>query len=74
MRAGFLTHSPFQGLPIRASAKSGIGVEKHWSLQQRELLPICTTFPFNPSISDFYTQNPADTSNAAKVVKYPSKH
>jgi hypothetical protein len=30
---------------------SGIEPNKHWSLQQRELLPTFTAFPFNPSIA-----------------------
>jgi len=67
--AGFLTYSPFQRLPIRQQAHSDINVEKHWSLQQRELLPTFTTFPFNPSITSFCSGNPTDTNEAAKILK-----
>jgi len=50
-------------------ANSDINVEKHWGLQQRELLPTFTTFPFNPSIFGNISKNPTDTNEAAKILK-----
>jgi len=48
---------------------SDIIVEKHWGLQQRELLPTFTTFPFNPSINGSFSGNPTDTNEVAKIGK-----
>lgn len=44
--AGLLTYSGcFQRLPVRFGMDSGIQLKPLKSLQQRELLPVFTTFP-----------------------------
>jgi hypothetical protein len=47
--AGLLTYSLFESLPIRLRRNSGQEFQKvSKSLQQRELFPIFTGFPFQP--------------------------
>lgn len=48
--AGLLTNSLFESLPIRLRRNSGKEDQKgSKSLQQRELFPIFTGFPFQPA-------------------------